>query len=106
MILAASGGVDYIGVLGLLLALGIVAIPLLIFAIKALIYKTVAPIRDRQNQQENKMQVLEREVEAVKHTNENIMRELKDLPDKIIAGLREREKVREEIYDLKYQHKK
>ncbi len=106
---AASDGVDVIGVLGLMLAIGLPVVGLLIFAIKALIYKTVSPIQTRQNEQDSQMLLLEKEVEAVKETNaelketnQEIMKELKRLPETILAGL----KLREEIYDLKYVTKK
>jgi hypothetical protein len=99
---AAGEGIDVIGVLGLMLAIGLPFMGLLIFAIKALIYKTVSPIQVKQNQQDSQMQLLEKEMQSVKETNAEIIKELKRLPDLILAGLKERE----EIYDLKYVTKK
>ena len=102
IVAAANSGVDILGVLGLILGVGTVIIPLLIFANKALIHKTVSPIKEKQSQQDTKMQLLESEICTIKESHDKIIAKLEDLPNTIIKALKERE----EIYDLKYELKK
>ena len=102
MIAAAENGLDILGVLGLIVSVGVVIIPLLIFANKALIHKTVSPIKEKQSQQDTKMQLLESEISTIKESHDKIIAKLEDLPNTIVEAL----KAREELYDLKYEKKK
>ena len=99
MIAAAENGLDILGVLGLIVSVGVVIIPLLIFANKALIHKTVSPIKEKQSQQDTKMQLLESEISTNKESHHKIIAKLEDLPITLMKALKERE----EIYDLKYE---
>jgi uncharacterized protein YoxC len=95
MIIANSAELDILGVLGLILAVGTVVIPLLIFAIKALVHKTVSPLRAELDNMVGKMTVVESNYVA-------LLEEIRKLPDAIDAKI----KAREEIVTMKIDHLK
>jgi hypothetical protein len=106
MIVAASEGVDVLGVLGLIAGVIVPVSLLATFVIKALIHKTVFPMKERQIDQDVKMQLLEKEVKAVKESHEKILDKLDKLPNLISETIKISLEAQERLYDLKYIHQK
>lgn len=84
--------------LGTIAAVGSAILGFAAFLVKALIHKTNAPLKDRVEQLENKMTVIE-------ESHKTIIELLKDIQtkqDSIPAEIDKKIKSREEIFDLKY----
>ena len=106
MIVATGAGVDVIGVLGLI---AVVIIPLSLlatFIIKALIYKTISPVKVKQTEQDKDMELLKLEVATNKANNEKILEKLDKLPGLISDTIKKSLDAQEKLYDLKYTHQK
>jgi len=84
--------------IGALTAAGVALFALAAFLIKALIYKTTAPLDKRVKQLENSMLLSEESQTAIK----NIQTLVEGMSDNIDSKIEKREKLREELYRLTY----
>ena len=89
----STAELDILGVLGVVLGVGAVVIPLLIFAIKALIYKTVSPLKEKLDNVEGRMTVVEANYVS-------LLDAIKKLPDTID----EKARGREDLFNLEIKH--
>ena len=97
--------------------IGVIGIALLLFAIKALIYKITSPLKNSQTEVERKMDLLEhdrkrdkeesdRRFKSMEDSNRDISTKLDTLPAEILTAFKEAVKAQETLYDLKYVHQK
>lgn len=97
--------------------IGVIGIALLLFAIKALIYKITSPLKTSQTEVERKMDLLEhdrkrdkeesdRRFQSMEDSHRDISQKLDDLPATILISFEKALKAQETLYDLKYEHRK
>lgn len=97
--------------------IGVIGIALLLFAIKALIYKITSPLKTSQTEVERKMDLLEhdrkrdkeesdRRFKSLEDSNKEVLIQLGALPATILVSFKEAMKDQERLYDLKYTHQK
>ena len=97
--------------------IGVIGIALLLFAIKALIYKITSPLKNSQTEVERKMDLLEhdrkrdkeesdRRFQSMEESHRDISTKLDTLPAEILTAFKEAVKAQETLYDLKYVHQK
>ena len=97
--------------------IGVISIGLLLFAIKALIYKITSPLKNSQTEVERKMDLLEhdrkrdkeesdRRFKSLEDSNKEVLIQLGALPATILVSFEKALKAQETLYDLKYTHQK
>ena len=106
MIIATGTGLELLEVLGLIAGIVTGVCLLAAFIIKALIHKTIFPIKEEQNKHGSDMKLMEQRITALEDDKKEILRKLDDLHNTIIQSLRDTLRQREELYDSKYVHQK
>ena len=93
--------------------IGVIAIGLLLFAIKALIAKMISPVKKKQAKQESAMQLMEQRLKTLEDDKKEFSTKLDAIPAQleaqsktIIESIEKILKANERYYDSRYVHQK